>query len=254
MLRSNTWAQIWSVIRVLAAALIAAAIVRQLANTLEIATREGRDIGVTLVNYFSYYTILSNLLSVIVLLWAALWFWFRRRDEADEPPILARVLAATTTYMIITGIVYNTLLRGIQLAPGTSIPWTNEVLHVVGPILLALDLFLGPLRRRLPWRAVWTIAAFPIVWVIYTLIRGPLTTNPVDGSPFWYPYPFLNPNNFANGYGGVILYIIGIAIAVIAVAFFVIWIGRWRGASVEEEEAAEAQDAIDAPEHPHSTA
>ena len=70
------------------------------------------------------------------------------------------------------------------------------------------------------------------MWVIYTLIRGPLTTNPVDGSPFWYPYPFLNPNNFANGYGGVILYIIGIAIAVILVAFFVIWIGRWRGASL----------------------
>ena len=122
MLRSNTWAQIWSVVRVLAAGLIAAAIVRQLANTLEIATTQGRDIGVTLVNFFSYYTILSNLLSVIVLLWAALWFWFRRRDEADEPPILARVLAATTTYMIITGIVYNTLLRGIPLAPGTRFP------------------------------------------------------------------------------------------------------------------------------------
>jgi hypothetical protein len=247
MLRSNTWAQIWSIVRVLGAALIAAAIIRQLANTLEIATREGRDITVTVANFFSYFTILANLLSVVVLRWAALWFWFRRHDEVDEPPILARVLAAPTTYMIITGIVYNTLLRGIQLAPGTSIPWTNEVLHVVGPIVLALDLFLGPLRRRLPWRAVWTIAALPIVWVIYTLIRGPLTTNPVDGSPFWYPYPFLNPNTFDNGYAGVSVYIVGIAVAVVAVAFFVIWIGRRRGATVEEEQEAEAEEAIERP-------
>ncbi|GAA1955061.1 Pr6Pr family membrane protein [Microbacterium deminutum] len=251
MLRSNTWAQIWSVIRVLSAALLAAAVVRQLVNTLEIASSNGRDIGVTLVNYFSYFTILSNLLSVIVLLWAAMWFWFRRRDEADEPPILARVLAATTTYMVVTGIVYNTLLRGIPLAPGTSIAWTNEVLHVVGPIILALDLFLGPLRRRLPWRAVATMAGLPIVWVAYTLIRGPLTTNPVDGAPYWYPYPFLNPNNFAGGYAGVSVYIIGIAIAVLAVGVLVIWIGRRRGASVEEEEAAEAAEAIeDATGHP----
>ena len=36
-----------------------------------------------------------------------------------------------TTYMIVTGLVYNILLRGIELPQGSEpIPWSNETLHV----------------------------------------------------------------------------------------------------------------------------
>ncbi|HYJ49010.1 MAG TPA: Pr6Pr family membrane protein, partial [Microbacterium sp.] len=148
----------------------------------------------------------------------------------SEPRGLAIALASITTYMIVTGLVYNILLRNIELPQGSEpIPWSNETLHVVAPVFLLLDLFLGPLRRRLNWNAVVAIAVFPIVWAVYTLVRGPLVTSPITGNPYWYPYPFMDPNNFANGYLGVSVYVVAIAIAIIAVGLLVVWIGRRRG-------------------------
>ena len=105
--------------------------------------------------------------------------------------------------MIITGIVYNTLLRGIPLPQGTTVEWANEILHVVGPIILLADVLVGARVRSLGWRVVPIVLAFPIVWVVYTLVRGPLVTNPNTGAPYWYPYPFLDPNAQASGYAGV---------------------------------------------------
>ena len=110
-------------------------------------------------------------------------------------------------------------------------PWSNEILHVWAPLFILLDVFFGPLRRRLPWRALWTIIAFPIVWGIYTLVRGPLVTDFRTGNPWWYPYPFLNPNLQPWGYGGVALYVVGIAAGILVLAAGVIWVGRRRGAA-----------------------
>jgi hypothetical protein len=46
-------------------------------------------------------------------------------------------------------------------------------------------------RIALSQAMVWL--AFPVVYLVYSLIRGPI----VD----WYPYPFLDPGH--NGYGAV---------------------------------------------------
>ena len=67
--------------------------------------------------------------------------------------------------------------------------------------------------------------------MIYTLVRGPLTVNPISGQAWWYPYPFLNPHNFANGYGTVALYIVGISILIAAFATLTVWVGRRRGSA-----------------------
>ena len=39
----------------------------------------------------------------------------------------------------------------------------------------------------------------------------------------------MDPNNFANGYLGVAVYIVAIAVAIMAVGVLVVWIGRRRG-------------------------
>jgi hypothetical protein len=130
--------------------------------------------------------------------------------------------------MIVTGIVYNLLLRGIALPQGTTVPWSNEVLHVVGPLFLLADVFLAPHRRILPWRAIGEIVIFPIAWAVYTMIRGPLTISPLTGEAGWYPYPFLDPN-LPGGYPSVVAYVAAIAIAIAIVALFVVWMTRRRG-------------------------
>lgn len=239
MTRTERWTQLWSVLRLAMGLLIAAAILAQAIVTIGSAVRGERDVGTTLANFFSYFTILSNTASVVVLLWAAIWYFRRGRDASVEPFALALALASVSTYMIVTGVVYNTLLRGIELAQGTTVGWSNEVMHLVGPLFFLADLFLGPLRRQLAWRAIGAIVVFPVVWIVYTLIRALITTNPINGDPYWYPYPFLDPNG-DRGYGGVVFYVVAIAIAISIFATLTIWVGRRRGALPETAASAEA--------------
>lgn len=232
MIRSAGWGTTWAVVRLATAALILAAVVAQAWVTIGGAAEAGRDVGTTSVNFFSFFTILSNVASVLVLAWAGLWLFASAHERAQrEPAALGLALACVSTYMVITGIVYNLLLRGIELPQGTTVAWSNEVLHVVGPAVLLLDLVLAPRRRALPWRAILVILLVPIVWVVYTLVRGPQVTNPVTAADYWYPYPFLDPNNpdlVPSGYAGVAVYVVGIALAISAVAAGVVALGRAR--------------------------
>ena len=102
-------------------------------------------------NFLSFFTIQSNLAAAIVLAIAAIWTWGRGRNADVEPRGLAVALVCVSTYMIVTGIVYNTLLRGVALDQGVTVPWSNEVLHVVVPVILLLDVLFAPRRRAVSW-------------------------------------------------------------------------------------------------------
>jgi hypothetical protein len=231
MLRSPLWSLVWSLLRLAMAGVIIAAIVAQLVQSVSGAIEAGRHVPTIIANFFSFFTILSNAASAIVLATAAIWYLAHGRRAKVEPRWLAFLLAAVTTYMIVTGIVYNILLRGIALEPGSIVAWSNEVLHLIGPLFLLLDLFLGPFRRALPWRTVLGIVIFPLLWVAYTLLRASFIENPGTADPYWYPYPFLNPYN-PGGWGSVVVYVIVIAVAIIAAASVVVWVGRRRAVAV----------------------
>lgn len=228
----TTW---WPYARIAASALGFAAIIAQLALTLSIAldstTPWGSHLPTVTVNFFSFFTILSNLSAAVLLAVAAVWAWTSGREATREPRWLAVGLACVATYMIVTGLVYNLLLRGIELPQGSTVPWSNEVLHVVFPLFLLVDVLVAPKRRMLSWRTVLTIAAFPIVWAVYTLVRANLIIAPATGSDYWYPYPFLNPHITPGGYLGVAGYIVGIALTIIAVGAAVVWVSRRRVAA-----------------------
>lgn len=213
----------WGILRITAAVLILAAVVAQLARTTANAVENGQHLPTVIWNFFSFFTVESNVFAAIVLVIAAIRGWTAREER--DPAWLAVALAAVSTFMIITGIVYNLLLRGIELPQGQTVPWSNEVLHVVGPLFLVLDVLFAPRRRGLPWAAIGIVVMYPIVWAVYTLVRANLVTNPGTGDPWWYPYPFLNPH-VQDGYGGVAIYIVGIAIAFAVVASGVVAIGR----------------------------
>ncbi|MDZ8173186.1 Pr6Pr family membrane protein [Microbacterium xanthum] len=233
----------WTVLRAVTAALIVAAIVRQLAASVGSALEYGRDMATVIANFFSFFTILSNASSAVVLAWAVVWFATRGRDadgvRRREPRGLAIALVSVTTYMVITGVVYNILLRGVELPQGSEpVPWSNEVLHVVAPVFLLADALIAVRRRALAWRDTLWVLVFPVTWVVYTLVRGPLVTDPTIGPGYWYPYPFLNPNNpdlVPPGYAGVAVYVVGIAAAIIVVAYGVVWVGRRRALSPRAE-------------------
>lgn len=220
-LRTTTW----GILRLAAAALIAAAVVAQLARTLDNAVQADQHLPTVIWNFFSFFTVESNVFAAIVLVIAAARGWTAR--EQRDPAWLAIALAAVSTFMIITGVVYNLLLRGIELPQGQTVPWSNEVLHVIGPLFLLIDVLFAPRRRGLPWATIGIVVMYPIVWAVYTLVRANLVTNPGTGDPWWYPYPFLNPH-LQGGYGGVALYIVGIAAGFALIAWGIVAIGRRR--------------------------
>lgn len=204
--------------------LITAAILAQLTRTIDTAaagqTPHGGHLPTMVGNFFSFFTIQSNVAAAVALAMGSVWAW--RHGSTPEPRWLTVLLACTSTYMIVTGLVYNVLLRGIELPQGTTVPWSNEVLHVVGPLVMLADVLWSPGRRALAWRAIAVVVCFPILWVIYTLVRANLIVSPMTGDPWWYPYPFLDPHVVPGGYAGVA----GYAVVICAVAAFVVWVGR----------------------------
>ena len=214
---------LFAVLRIAVAALIVAAVVGQLTLSLGYWAEKGADSVTHTVHFFSFFTIDSNILSAVALLIGAFFLLFR---TGDNPPRYNLFLAAVATYMITTGVVYNLLLRGIELPQGSTLPWSNEVLHVVAPLWLLIDWLFAPGRAPIANTQLWKILVFPLVWVIYTLVRGPLVADTVYGNPFWYPYPFLNPNTSANGYLSVAFYVILITLVISAAAAGVLWVSR----------------------------
>jgi len=216
----------FAVLRLVVAGGIVAAIVGQLLTSLDFWRNvDGiEDPTIQVINFFSFFTIESNIFAVVVLVIGA--FLLFRRGRPKDPAWFAATRLSVTTYMVTTGIVYNLLLRGIPLPQGSTLPWSNEVLHVVAPIWLLIDWLFAPGRRALPWRSVWIVVAYPLVWAAYTLIRGPLTFDAVLGRDYWYPYPFLNPNIAPTGYWSVGFYIVLIAAVIGLVGFGAVWVSR----------------------------
>lgn len=221
---------VWAIIRVAAAAGIITAIVAQFAKSLSMVP----DPVFFFVNFLSFFTILSNALAAIMLLVGA-WFAFR---APVDPTGYNMVRASVVTYMATTFVVYNLLLRDISLDQATTLPWSNEILHVWAPLYVVLDWVLAPGRRKIAWKRIWTIAIFPIAWVVYTMIRGAIVG--------WYPYPFLNPDIAPGvGYDGVTVYVIAIAAFILLVGAGIIGFSRsaWPYRAATEQPAPAMAEA-----------
>lgn len=217
------------VVRLAGAAVITAALVGQFLFSMDYRAERGiAENGVPFVNFFSFFTVDSNILTVAVLVIGALLLI---RRAGPDPLWFAVGRAAVTAYMATTGIVYNTLLRGVEL-DGATLGWSNEILHVVGPLLVVIDWLFAPGRRRLETTRIWIIVIFPIVWAVYTMIRGPFVDDPTLAVVLpgyqggWYPYPFLNPANSDQGYVSVAFYVVLIAAVIGGVGAAIVWASR----------------------------
>lgn len=158
-----------------------------------------------IVRLFSYFTIQSNLLIGGVSLALAL---DPRRDGQ-----LFRVLRLDALLCIaVTGIVYNTVLRGIVELTGAGLV-SNTMLHLLAPVFaVVVWLWAGP-RPRVDARTVWWSVVYPIAWLGYTFLRGAVTG--------WYPYPFLDVH--VLGYAGALTNATLVAVVFLALAWGVRW-------------------------------
>jgi hypothetical protein len=153
------------------------ALLLQLYMTVEGALTLGRSVPTEVVNYLSFFTVLTNLSISCCLAFAAC--------EPDEDsfwnwPGLQTALAL---YILVVAIVYAAVLQGLWAPAGLEFV-TERFFHVGMPLLyMAFWLFITPkgslrFSHHIPWQI------YPLAFMCYTLIRGALVGI--------YPYPFLN--------------------------------------------------------------
>ena len=167
-------------------------------------------------NFFSFFTIESNLASIALLLYLA-----RRGSAAEDQGRLDLIRGAVTLYMATTGVVYGLLLSGYTAELQTAVIWVDNVVHRIMPVVMVADWLLDPPRTALTLRRALVWLVFPLLYLVYSLVRGPL----VD----WYPYPFLDPDwPDGGGYPGVAVTAVVIAVGVVAFSWAVVRLGEWR--------------------------
>jgi hypothetical protein len=166
--------------------------------------------GVSDADYFSYFTVLSNLFAATMLLYGAL------RPARERPRIVEMLRGAAVVYILTTGIVYLLLLSGH--AP--AYPWVNAVLHYLMPVAVTLDWLLDPPRTCLALaRTAVLWMAFPLLYVLYTLARGAIVG--------WYPYFFVNPHR-GGGYLLVAGDCVAVGIGILTLVSATTWVGNRR--------------------------
>ena len=164
------------------------------------------DVVTTLWILVRFFTVLTNLALAIIMTWVAIG----RRIS----PFL---LGGITLAILLVGVVYMTLLRGlIELSGGALL--ADTLLHKVSPVAMALWwLFFAPRAKLKKSDPIWW-AAYPLAYFVYALVRGHY-----EGK---YPYPFmdlgkLGPVQTAINAGGI-------AMAFILAGFVLVWIDSWR--------------------------
>ena len=157
----------------------------------------------SVVNFFSYFTNLSNIFAAFVLITGGVLTYRSVRSARYD-----YIRGASVLCMAVVGIVFSLLLRSEDL--GTLLPWVNFVLHYLMTVAVVVLWFVLPPRTRLTARSTFGWLIVPTCYLMYSLVRGAQTD--------WYAYPFLNPSK-VGGYLGVTGYCVGILILFIGLGW-----------------------------------
>jgi hypothetical protein len=164
------------------------------------------------VNYFSFFTILTNLL----VAFGATVPLFASQSSAAQFFLRPSVQSAIAVYIAIVGITYSLLLRQLWNPQGAQ-KIADVLLHDVVPVLyIAFWILLVP-KFTLRWSDAVRWLSFPLVYMVYTLARGFIS--------HWYPYYFIDVDTI--GLSRALIHAAGLFLAFFALGLLFIAIGRW---------------------------
>jgi hypothetical protein len=168
----------------------------------------------SIINFFSYYTILTNTLVALALTWPLI------SPHSGLGRFFARITvqSALALHIAIVGITYSLLLRHIWDPQGLQLV-ADRLLHDVMPILYLLYWFIFVPKGTLHWRNLPSWLIFPLIYCMYSLVRGPIAN--------WYPYPFMNVAEL--GYQKVITNCLVMVAAFVAIGLIIIALDRMIG-------------------------
>ena len=155
----------------------------------------------TTVNFFSYFTILTNSLIALCLSFILLNPSSSLGQFFSKPA----TLGAIAVYIFMVGLTYNTVLRSTW-APAGLQKWVDEALHVVVPLLFVIYWVIFVPKGSLKWFHPFRWLIYPAAYLSYALLRGEITG--------FHPYYFINaeelgyPRVLMNAGGLMLVFII----------------------------------------------
>ena len=170
------------------------------------------DVFQTIIQYFSFFTILTNLLvasCLTVLVFNKQGKW---RDLFSQP----KTCTALAVYITVVGLVYNFILRSLW-DPNGAQQIADELLHLVNPILFVVYWLAFVPKADLKWKDTWNWLWYPLLYSVYTLIRGALTG--------LYPYPFVDVTTL--GYPQVLINSFFLCVAFLLLSLGFVGIGKF---------------------------
>lgn len=170
--------------------------------------------GSLTVYLFSFFTISTNL--IVVIMGGALLLGNGRLHQFFSS---AAVQSACCLYITFVGLGFWLLLGGPQ-GIESWFGWIPEICgHSLSPVLGAIFWFLyvpkGKLQGRHP--VIWL--SYPILYLVYWLIRGPLVG--------YYPYFFVDVNLL--GYRGVAVWSGALIVIFLILGSLMLALDRWQG-------------------------
>ena len=164
------------------------------------------------VNFFFYFTDLSNVFGAFVLLVGGI------SVLRGRPGVPDLVRGSAVLYLVITGLVYWALLANTITAE--TIKWQNYIVHAVMPLAFVLDWLLAPPAARLSNARASRWLAYPLIYLAVSLIRGPIVN--------WWPYDFLDPQE-PGGYTHVTTWSVIVTAIFVVFMFLIAYAGNQLG-------------------------
>ena len=165
----------------------------------------------TIIQFFSYFTILTNILVAICFTVCIANKNSRIKIFFQKPGTLTAIMV----YIVIVGLVYQILLRQLWQPIGLQMV-VNELLHSFIPPEFIVYWFLYEKKGELQWRMFPYWLIYPLLYAAYILLRGE-----VSG---FYPYPFINVTDL--GWQKTLINVGGLFVLFIAFSLLFIGVGK----------------------------
>ncbi|NQT30565.1 MAG: Pr6Pr family membrane protein [Candidatus Saganbacteria bacterium] len=164
-----------------------------------------------LVDFFSYFTIQSNLL---IICWFTLAVLTNSQSRLGSFIRRPAVRGALTLYITVTMIVFFAIL----FKPNLGLDFiTSYVLHLIIPLSYIIDWFIDRPRHKIKITTALCWLIYPIIFCIYSLIRGKFVG--------WYPYFFLSPIRMGS-YERVDVMIAGLTVFFVVIMLIVYYLNN----------------------------
>ncbi|MES2222156.1 MAG: Pr6Pr family membrane protein, partial [Acidobacteriota bacterium] len=168
------------------------------------------------INYFSFFTILTNLLVALCTTLP----WLVRYSGTGQFFLQPSIESAIAVYIAVVGITYSLLLRHMWNPQGMQ-KLADVLLHDVVPVLYVVFwVFLVP-KFSLRWSDAVRWLSYPLLYTAYTLARGFVV--------HWYPYHFIDVDTI--GLPSALLHTAGLLLTFFGLGLLFIAIGRWTARS-----------------------